>query len=347
MTCQYYQPRKCWKHADLADSNITCLGDCSKCSFDNFDDVPTLGEVRELYKECAKTSCRTNTLRGRLVVYERFVKFLGGENQKAILDDNAPTRFIQQLKSEGVGDHTIKSYVEGIAAMFGKKACKYYKMIGKVVAPFPEYDLKVSKKKWISLTREQRMKIRQYQFDCYNLSDPRKYLSVTGAWERGARKSDVLRFHWSKNFVEKDGAMWWTYKPVKTKDKCKEEKICEWPIDPDTWMMVKEAKRRLSRLHVQRLGNYHDSYLRVRDFTDDEIATSEIWEECGKDLRDIMGWCGSKSMHNLRKDATDQVFQNLGIEEACRFSGDTEKIIRDHYAAEKRIDPRTISIAKM
>jgi len=237
--------------------------------------------------------------------------------------------------------NSIKSCGSNIHALLTKKSIKYFSAKrGWDCDRFPDLSIDAKSPVWNSLSSDQRRKIRDYQFGLFQLADPRKYLCVTAAWERGQRKCDVLRNHWSQ-FCEHDGAVWWPYTSVKN------GKASNWPVDPDTWRMLKVAKERLGKLRVNGLGSHPDSYLRVREYRRDELATYAIWNECGEDLRAIMGWNGSKSMHNLRKDSTDTVFQKLGIDEAEEFSTDCAKTLRKHYIARKHIMPNIPSIAKM
>lgn len=340
--CDKYQVAKCWKTGDL---NPGCMGDCSRCGVGAFDNVPTVGDMQELYEKFAATSIRVRpvTVRGNLAAFRRFANLTGlnGDTKVAAIGEDDYTKFVVAARDAKMSEATIESTLEHIRSIFSRAAIRFYSTVGKTVEPLPPFDFKAVTAKWISLTREQRQKIRVYQMDLFDLADPRKYLAVTAAWERGMRKSDVLRQHWSVNFQQRDGVVWWDYVANKT------GKLSQWPVDPDTWLCLRKAKAKLEKLSVHKLGKHPDSYLRVREHAKNEVVSSEIWDACGADLRDLMGWTGAKAMHNLRKDATDQVYQHIGIDEACEFSGDTDKIIRAHYAGKKRIDPRTISIVKM
>lgn len=339
--CNQYQPSKCWKNGV---ENPGCCGDCSKCGIGAYENVPSVGQMVELYGRYAaqSTSVKPGTAKNNISKWKTFLRI--GEIDPGMkvtqIDEQVLTRFVHNATGK-MQPVSVKGILEGIGCIFSRPARRFFDGLGLETGKVPTIDYKVSIKKWVSFSREQRQKIREYQLALYDLADPRKFLAVTAAWERGMRKSDVMRCHWSVNFEERNGYVWWVYDAVKN------GKHSEWPVDPDTWMMIRRARAKLDALSLQRLRKHPDSYLRVRDFGRNENVQSAVWNECGKDLRGIMGWNGSKAMHNLRKDGTDQVFQNLGIDEACEFSSDTEKKVREYYSGKKRIDPRTISIAKM
>lgn len=340
--CKMYQPAKCWKTGDEFPS---CKGDCSKCGIGSFDSVPAIGEIETLYKAYAECSTRVRpvTVKANMSAWRSFVRLaeLDSTAKTIQISEQDFSRYVIAARRDGYAEASIESAIEKIHNIFSSEAIRYWKSKDIDAVRLPSYSFRARIVKWVSLTRNQRQKLRAYELDLFDLADPRKALCMVAAWERGQRKQDVLRQHWSKNFIERDGYIWWDYTANKN------GKMSSWPVDPDTWLVLKKLHKRLDALREHRLGKFPDSYLRVREFSSTEVATSEIWDSVGHDLRLLMGWDGAKAMHNLRKDATDQIFQNLGTDEACEFSGDTPDIIKDHYTGKKRIDPRTISPAKM
>lgn len=340
--CKLYQPAKCWQNGK---ENPCCKGDCSKCGTGNYENVPSIRDIENLYRSYSESSVRVRpvTVKSNLSAWRSFVRLAGlDEKAKTItISEQDFSRFVTSARDDGYSEASIESSIEKVHNIFSRDAIRFWATKGFETDRLPAYTHKARIEKWVSLTRSQRQKLRAYELDLFDLADPRKALCMIAAWERGLRKQDVLRQHWSRNFIERDGYIWWDYVANKNGKKS------SWPVDPDTWIVLRKLHRRLDALRMHRLGKHPDSYLRVREYSHREVATSEIWDSVGHDLRDLMGWNGAKSMHNLRKDAGDQIYQNLGTDSACEFLGDTAKIIDIHYTGRKRIDPRTISPAKM
>lgn len=306
-------------------------------------DLPSLGELEKHYREfvAATKSCRPNAMASNLHALHRLMSVMGwtADQSVAIITESALEEFI--ARANDYSPSTIKGTIECVANLTNRKAMKWYADHGIVVKKLPSIAFKAKPEQWKSLTTEERRKLRTLQFKYSLRYDPRLWLMMTFACEHGMRKSDILRLRWSENFVQEDGRWFLDYVSNKT------GKPVHWPIDEDTWLRLTEARKQMEQLKVRRLHKDFDSVLRVREYGDNEEATSAIWNQLCRDLRKVMGWQGAKAGHNLRKDSTDTIYQAYGIDYAVAFSGDTEQILRKHYIGKKRIDINVRSIAKL
>lgn len=169
---------------------------------------PTFAELEDNYRKFATATraVRPLTVNANIASLHKLMAVMGftADQRTSMVTESVLEEFVCKA-GETLAPNTVKHHIEGLHKLTSRGAVKWFKEHGMHLKPLPTIPVQATVEQWRSLSVEDRRKLRDLQFDYSRREDPRLWMMMTFAWEHGMRRSDVLRLHWSRNFVCEDG----------------------------------------------------------------------------------------------------------------------------------------------